>query len=111
MLFEERRQIDRERWYPSAQICSLLANIHRTEDADAFTIADFVPGGLTGDDEVIPGISREMKEFIDAIEDGETFELAPERLAEFKRDLEGKFKNVVPGVSDTGPSGKRETFL
>lgn len=73
----------------------MLANIHRSEDREPYTIDDFIPGaggrGLKSEDE-------EMREFIDEIQGGKKFETDPEQLAAFKRSMETNFGNVKPVV-------------
>jgi hypothetical protein len=67
---------------PSALICSVLANLHRGEDQDPYTVDDFMLGsrGRKSDEE-------DMREFIDEIQSGKQFEPDPEAMAKLKASL------------------------
>jgi hypothetical protein len=88
MIEDERDQV-RGRIYPAALICSVLANLKRDPDKrpEAWQPAEFMPGAKTAEDE--------MREFVEAIENGESFEVDPAEMEAFKRRLEGTFSNVV----------------
>lgn len=73
----------------------MLANIHRPEDREPFTIADFVPGARPRKTE-----DEEMREFIDEIQSGKKFETDPEQLAAFKHAMLSNFGNVAPAKGD-----------
>lgn len=82
----------RDRIYPAALICSVIANVNRDAERrpDPWQPADFMPGAKTEEDE--------MREFVEAIQRGDTFETDPEDLERFKQQMETSFKNVVtPG--------------
>lgn len=84
---------------PAALVCSVLANIHRTEDREPYTISDFLPGGDRG-----RGLSEEedMRRFIDEVQSGKTFDPPPpEQIAAFRRSLESNFGNVAPCSTST----------
>jgi hypothetical protein len=77
----------------------VLANIHRPEDREPFTIADFMPGAAPRKTE-----DEEMREFIDEIQSGKKFEVPPEEMAAFKRSLASTFvtpKNDKPCSTST----------
>lgn len=82
---------------PAALICSVLANIHRGEDVDPYSVEDFMPGskGRKSDEE-------DMREFIEQIERGEKFEVDPEAMAKFKQSLVQP-GNVQPGGQQKPP--------
>jgi hypothetical protein len=84
---------------PAALICTVLANIHRPEDRDPFTIEDFLPGA--GGVRRLKSEDEEMREFIDEIQSGKKFETPPEQLATFKRAMEANFGNVKPCSTST----------
>jgi hypothetical protein len=73
---------------PAAMICSLLANIHRDEDAhpEPYTPADFMPGAKSEEDD--------MREFAEAVMRGDKFEMDPEQAAAFRHSMVTSFKNV-----------------
>ena len=78
----------RERIYPAALICSVIANVNRDPDkrSEPWQPADFMPGAKSEHDE--------MREFVEAIERGDAFEVDPEEMAAFKKDLESTFNNI-----------------
>jgi hypothetical protein len=88
-MFEDERDQVRERIYPAALICSVLANVNRDPDRrpEPWQPADFMPGAKSAQDE--------MREFVEAIENGDTFDVDPAEMEVFKRRLEGTFSNVV----------------
>jgi hypothetical protein len=82
---------------PAALVSSVLANIHRPEDHEPYTIADFLPGTPARKSE-----DEDMREFIDEIQSGKKFEPpSPEQLAAFKRSMETNFSNVKPCSTST----------
>jgi hypothetical protein len=89
----------RESWLPAALICTVLANIHRGEESEPYTIEDFIPGARPPRDSE----EEEMRQFIDEIQSGKKFETPPEELERFKRSLEANFRNVVPCSTLTDP--------
>jgi hypothetical protein len=80
----------RDQLLPAALICSVIANVHRTEDTERFEPADFLPGAKTKEEE--------LEEFAEAVLRGDTFETDPEELEIFKRQMMQSFRNfqVVP---------------
>jgi hypothetical protein len=87
-LQDEIEQV-RERIYPAALICSVLANVNRDSEKrpEPWQPADFMPGAKSEEDE--------MREFVEAIQRGDTFETDPEDLDRFKRQMVSTFGNVV----------------
>jgi hypothetical protein len=79
----------RERIYPAALICSVLANVNRDAEKrpEPFQPADFMPGAKSEEDE--------MREFVEAVQRGETFETDPHDLERFKRQMQETFGNIV----------------
>jgi hypothetical protein len=88
-MFEDEREEKRRDVYPAALICSIIANVHRDPDkrSEPWQPADFMPGAKTAEDE--------MREFVEAIENGDSFDVDPAEMEAFKRRLEGTFSNVV----------------
>lgn len=78
-----------ERLVPAALICSVLANINRDPDrrSEPYTPADFLPGAKSEEDE--------MREFVEAVQRGDRFELDPEDSEAFKRKMQETFRNVA----------------
>jgi hypothetical protein len=74
---------------PAAALMALLANVHRDPDShpEPFTPAQFMPGAKSEDDE--------MREFAEAVMRGDTFEVDPEALDRFKRQMQSSFRNVA----------------
>ena len=79
----------RERIYPAALICSVLANVNRDAEKrpEPWQPADFMPGAKSEEDE--------MREFVEAVQRGDTFETDPEDLERFKQQMVANFRNVV----------------
>jgi len=78
----------RERIYPGALICSVLANINRDPDRwpEPWKPADFMPGAKSEEEE--------MREFVDRVQRGDKFEVDPEAIAAFKQQMRSSFKNL-----------------
>jgi hypothetical protein len=68
-------------------ICSVLANIHRDPDDDPWKPADFMPGAKNDRDEMLA--------FVEALEAGETFDVDPQEMVVFKKQLESSFSNIA----------------
>jgi hypothetical protein len=85
--------VARDAYGPAAMICSLLANINRDEERrpEPYTPNDFLPGARTEEDE--------MREFAEAVMRGDTFEVDPEQIAEFRQKMVTSFKNVKPAAT------------
>lgn len=85
LLLEDEIEMQRERFAPAALICSVLANVNRDPERrpEPYTAAQFMPGAKTEDDE--------MREFVEAIQRGETFEVDPDQAEAFKRQMESTF--------------------
>jgi hypothetical protein len=79
----------RERIYPAALVCSVLANVNRDPDKrpEPWQPADFMPGAKSEEDE--------MREFAEKVMRGEKFEPDLEAIATFKQQMRVSFKNVV----------------
>ena len=80
--FEEQAAIRRESWQRAALVCAVLANVHRGEDIEPYSVDDFMPGaeGRKSDEE-------DMRDFVEQIQRGEKFEADPEALAALKNSL------------------------
>jgi hypothetical protein len=80
--------VARDRLLPAAMVCAMLANIHRDQEnhPELYTPADFLPGAATKEDE--------MREFAEAVARGDKFEVDPEQVAAFRREMVTSFKNV-----------------
>lgn len=100
---------ERRRFAPAALICATIANIHRGEDTDPFTMENFMPGAdgpKSKEEEMI-----EWLEHLEAVERGEEEEEHDqEALEEFKRKLKQTFRlGEAPKVQSgttIGPGGK-----
>lgn len=66
----------------------MLANIHRDEEKrpEPYAAADFLPGAATEEDE--------MREFAERVMRGDKFEVDPDQVAAFRREMVTSFKNV-----------------
>lgn len=84
MLQDEIEQ-QRDRIYPAALICSVLANVNRDPESrrEPWQPADFMPGAKSEEEE--------WMEFIDAMQSGEKFEADPEEVARFKQQMQEAF--------------------
>jgi hypothetical protein len=85
----------------------VIANVNRDTDRkpEPFTAADFMPGAKSEEDE--------MREFVEKVQRGESFEVDPEEAAAFRRTMAATFGNLKPGTIHSSPSiegGKREVF-
>ena len=92
LLLQDEIEQTRDRIYPAALICSVIANVNRDAEKrpEPWRPADFMPGAKTEEDE--------MREFVEAIQRGDTFETDPEDLERFKWQMKSSFKNIVtPG--------------
>lgn len=74
-------------------VASVIANVHRDGDRrpEAYTPQHFMPGAKTEEDE--------MREFAEAVQRGDKFEVDPEAAAAFKRQMESTFGNLRPETS------------
>lgn len=91
LLRDEIGQI-RERVYPAALICSVLANLHRDPEKrpDAWQPADFMPGA------VVKTEREELLEFAERVARGETFDAPdPEEMQRCRQELQKTFSNVT----------------
>lgn len=89
-MLQDELQEQRDRIYPAAMVCSVMANVNRDSDQrpEPYTPADFMPGAKSEEEE--------MREFVEAVQRGDKFETDPEDLARFKRQMESTFRNVKP---------------
>jgi hypothetical protein len=85
LLLEDELELQRERFAPAALICSVIANVNRDSERrpEPYTAAQFMPGAKTEEDE--------MREFVEAIQRGDTFEVDPEQAEAFKRQMMATF--------------------
>lgn len=83
----------RDAYGPAACIQALLANIYRDPEKriEPYTPADFLPGAKSEEDE--------WREFIELVQSGHKFEVDPEKVAEFRRQMTTTFKNVKTEVA------------
>ncbi len=94
-------------------ICAVVANAYRDPDKkpEPFTVADFMPGARTEEDE--------MREFVERVQRGDTFEVDPAEAAAFRRQMTMTFRNVraagepdppaeAPTVTTIGPAGRAQ---
>lgn len=89
------RDENEQRIYPAALVCSIIAEVNRDPDRrpEPFTPAFFMPGAKTDDEE--------MREFVEAVQRGDTFESDPEAIAAFKKQMEeafGKRRDETTGI-------------
>jgi hypothetical protein len=89
LLFEQDAELFRDRLWPAALVCSVIANVNRDAEKrpEPFSAADFMPGAKTEEDE--------MREFVEAIQRGETFATDPDELEQFKRSMHAAFGNIA----------------
>lgn len=66
-------------------VCSVLANINRDTDRrpEPYTTDHFMPGAKSDEDE--------MRDFVEAIQRGDSFEPDPDQADAFKRQMEATF--------------------
>lgn len=85
LFLREEMEQHKERLYAAALICSTLANINRDEERhpEPYTPQHFMPGAKTEEDE--------MREFVEAVQRGDTFEVDPDEVEAFKRQMEATF--------------------
>lgn len=83
----------RERIYPAALICSVIANVNRDPErrAEPWQPAHFMPGAKSEEDE--------MREFVEAVQRGDKFEADPEEIERFKRQMESAFGKRTDSAS------------
>lgn len=74
----------------------MIANVNRDSDRkpEPFTAADFMPGAKSEEDE--------MREFVEMVQRGESFEVDPEEAASFRRIMAATFGNLKPGLASGG---------
>ena len=85
LLLQDDLEEQKERLYPAAIVCSVIANVNRDPERrpEPFQPADFMPGAKSEEDE--------MREFVEAIQRGDKFEMDPEEMENFKRNMERTF--------------------
>jgi hypothetical protein len=85
----------------------VIANVNRDSERkpEPFTAADFMPGAKTEEDD--------MREFVEKVQRGDSFEVDPAEVENFRRTMAATFRNLNPGTIHSSPSiegGKREVF-
>jgi hypothetical protein len=67
-----------------------LYNVNNDWDKrpQGWSAADFMPGAKTEKDE--------MREFVEAVQRGDKFEMDPDEAALFRRQMEASFGNIQP---------------
>lgn len=88
-MLQDELQQQRDRIYPAALICSVIANVHRDPDRkrEPWQPAQFMPGAKSEEEE--------WREFLEAIESGKPFETDPEEMEHFKHMMQSTFRNLV----------------
>lgn len=66
----------------------MVANVNRDSERkpEPFTAADFMPGAKTEEDD--------MREFVEKVQRGESFEVDPVEIDNFRRTMGGTFRNL-----------------
>lgn len=68
----------------------MIANVNRDSDRkpEPFTAADFMPGAKTEEDD--------MREFVEKVQRGDSFEVDPAEVDNFRRTMAATFGNLKP---------------